>query len=371
MRLAARCWRQCSSAASRHHLVTARPDSIAMMRTDTLQRSVQRSLRHRHVRAAVFRLACGSEVWEGAAGDFAPGQRFYIASIDKLLLAGLVLRQVQAGTFSLDCTLPQLLPQTLWQGLAMQGGQDITGQIRLRDLLGHTSGLPCYLEDAARAEVPAMQLLMSGQDASWTLPEALQLAQRIGLRFAPGSPGKAHYADTNYRLLAACLEHACDRPIDTQLLGLFAELGMADTGLLHLEPAGASAAIGLPHGQHHLRSFAASTQTEVASTCADLIRLLRAWFDGAFWPRQRLHELQQWRRIFFPFQYGLGIQRFAVPRWLSPFAPSPVLIGHCGSVGSVLFRVADQDVWISGTLNTAGSGSAAIRRSLQLLNALS
>jgi CubicO group peptidase (beta-lactamase class C family) len=54
---------------------------------------------------------------------------------------------------------------------------------------------------------------------------------------------------------------------------------------------------------------------------------------------------------FPPQEVGVGIIRFALPRYFSPFRPAPSMVGHSGGSGAVLFYVPDLDLYISGTVN--------------------
>ena len=78
---------------------------------------------------------------------------------------------------------------------------------------------------------------------------------------------------------------------------------------------------------------------------------LKAFFDCHFFPMKTLKELGKWNNVFFPFKYGIGIQKFYIPRFLSPFKPVPNMIGHSGSTGSVAFYIPDKDFFITGTVN--------------------
>ncbi len=72
-------------------------------------------------------------------------------------------------------------------------------------------------------------------------------------------------------------------------------------------------------------------------------------------------------RAYFPFEYGLGVQRLRMPRWLWPLSPAPEPIGHAGSVGSMLFHAPARDAWIAGTVNLAGHPQPAVRALLRML----
>jgi D-alanyl-D-alanine carboxypeptidase len=96
---------------------------------------------------------------------------------------------------------------------------------------------------------------------------------------------------------------------------------------------------------------------------------LRAFFSGTFFPKERLDELAKWNSIFFPFEYGVGIQRFHMPRMLSLFHPVPDMIGHCGSTGSVAFYIPDLGLYIAGTTNQQASPNIAFQTMIKIVNA--
>jgi len=78
---------------------------------------------------------------------------------------------------------------------------------------------------------------------------------------------------------------------------------------------------------------------------------LEAFMSGALFPVEYLAEMQKWNRIFAPLEYGVGIMRFALPRYYSPLRPVPPMVGHSGASGAVLYHVPLLDLYVSGTVN--------------------
>jgi len=68
--------------------------------------------------------------------------------------------------------------------------------------------------------------------------------------------------------------------------------------------------------------------------------------------------MEQWNKIFFPLEYGYGLMRYKLPRFMSPFTPIPAFIGHSGASGSFLFICPDQDLYMAGTFNQINKPSA-------------
>jgi D-alanyl-D-alanine carboxypeptidase len=122
-------------------------------------------------------------------GDATPQTRFYLASVGKTLVAAAVLNAVERGALDLDAPLGARVA-----GLPMAV---LAATRTLRDLLGHTSGLPDYLDDAfyddalARpAHRPSPAEALGYGDPNEALPR--------------GSPFE--YSNTNYVFLGAVLE---------------------------------------------------------------------------------------------------------------------------------------------------------------------
>jgi CubicO group peptidase (beta-lactamase class C family) len=89
----------------------------------------------------------------------------------------------------------------------------------------------------------------------------------------------------------------------------------------------------------------------IVSTATDTLRFLEAFMGGELFPAAYLDEMQaEWRSVFFPLSYGVGIMRYQLPRYLT-LKPVPEMVGHSGASGAVLYRIPDLDLYISGTVN--------------------
>lgn len=76
----------------------------------------------------------------------------------------------------------------------------------------------------------------------------------------------------------------------------------------------------------------------MVSTAGNGLAFLEAFMTGRLFPSVTLDEMQsQWRAIFTPLQYGMGLMRFALPRDYTLFKTVPPMIGHSGASGAVLF----------------------------------
>jgi CubicO group peptidase (beta-lactamase class C family) len=90
----------------------------------------------------------------------------------------------------------------------------------------------------------------------------------------------------------------------------------------------------------------------IVSTAGDGLAFLQAFMTGRLFPLAYLDEMQRpWNAIFTPLQYGMGLMRFALPRYYTLFRVVPPMIGHSGASGAVLFYVPTLDLYVSGTVN--------------------
>ena len=154
---------------------------------------------------------------------------------------------------------------------------------------------------------------------------------------------------------------------------LFEPLGLTST-YLHIpddSKAAAPAPIYYKDKSLHLDRAMASFGPDggLVSCVEDLLTFMRAFIEGKLFKNsETLTRMQTWNRIFFPFQYGLGLMRFKLPRFFSPFSPTPELIGHSGASGSFLFYCPKAEIYLAGTLNQLADKSKPIRLILEAIN---
>jgi D-alanyl-D-alanine carboxypeptidase len=84
----------------------------------------------------------GSFRWSGARGaDITAESPFFIASIDKLYNAAIVMMLAEQGKLNLADPISAHLPADLTRGLHSLNGTDYSNKLTIRHLLSHTSGL--------------------------------------------------------------------------------------------------------------------------------------------------------------------------------------------------------------------------------------
>lgn len=355
-------------------------------RERTLERAVERIAQGRHTAQTAVAIgdAAGTWTWSGAAnadGTTAdPSAPWFLASITKLHLAVTALRLTEHGVLGLDAPMSRHLPRGLADGIHRIDGVDHTPAITVRHLLAHTSGLADYLEDRD-PDHGRLYAQVVEADMHWAREDALERARRIGARFVPqdlhARRRRAHYAETNYELLAAVIEHTTGRAVhDVVRSEILAPLGLTSTWRPGHEPRPDHLApiLALQHrGRPLERPHTLASLTDLCSTSQDNLRFLRAVVAGtAFVDPATRHELsRRWNRVFFPIDYGLGVMRFRVNRLSGPGHRPVTLIGHSGTTGSWLFHCPELDLVLTGTTNQVGARSLPFRLAPRLLRAAS
>lgn len=317
-----------------------------------------------HVASADNSISLGS-----AAGNIAVHTPYYIASINKMMLGALALRFSEKDTAFLSNPLARYFNSDVLSCLPAFHDAVSPAEINVWQLLTHTSGLPCYLLDTRPAEQPFMKRLLGGADESWSFEKVLRHVSSLKSKFAPGRPGRAYYSNTNFRLLGRILELEYGQSLPQLLHGLFAELEMKSSIVFQDDTQGL---LPISAGKNTIlpARYFASSGYDIYSIAGDQVKFLQAYFGGQIFPLGRMPELYRWNRIFFPLTYGAGLQRFAVPRLLSPFKYIPPMIGHSGSVGSLAFFIPEHKFFITGTVNQAAKVKFAFQAMARIAHAL-
>lgn len=266
--------------------------------------------------------------------------RFRAGSVTKTFVATVVLQLVAEGRIRLDDPIGRHLP-----GLIPAGADG--AQVTVRQLLGHTSGIPNYTDVLRRQPDPIRAL----QHSAYTPHELVAMALREPWAFDPGAPGHWQYSNTNYVVLGLLIERAGGHPLGREIeRRIVRPLRLTDT----LVPSGPD----LP-GRHlngyewldgpgaaptDLTGFSAGAfwgPGNMISTTADLNRFQQALSAGRLLPPRLLGEMRDVRDTDRAGRsYGLGLEANTT---VCGTAQGPVR-GHSGSVpGYNTFSFASAD----------------------------
>ncbi|MFC2026752.1 serine hydrolase domain-containing protein [Chloroflexota bacterium] len=321
--------------------------------------------------------------WSGAVGYCNLNEKtkmqadspFFIASITKTYTAAVIMHLYEKRLLNLEENISKYLPSSLMEAIHVFKGVDYTSELKVIHLLSQSSGLADYFLDKQRDGKNMLDKIIKHGDYEWDIKEVMNIVrEELNPKFKPDTKSKAYYSDTNYQLLGAIIESVTGKALqDVYDEILFAPLGLLNTYLFKLDlkekkqkPAQiyyGDKPVEIPKAMRSFRSDGG-----IVSNAKESIIFLRAFLAGKFFPKSYLKEMQQWRKIFYPLEYGYGLMRFKLPRIFSPFKPIPKLIGHSGASASFLFYSQDKDLYLAGTLNQIKEQSRPFRMMLNVIN---
>ena len=269
-----------------------------------------------------------------------PEGAFRVASNTKMMVATLVMQQVDKGTWSLDTTVEEIAPGLL-------PGH---GEVTLEQLLSHTSGMPegvLHLLYTKMADPNSFPDFIEVLGESYEPEQVIAAALQEEWQFEPGTG--FFYSNAGYVVLGTLLERATGQPLAVQLRrNIFAPAGMtrsafpSEPGLrLGSNFEAAKTPVpdrwwGLPDWDPDLFWAAGAT----VSTTRDLDRFTKSLLSGKLTSRASLAQMLTPRS---DAGYGLGV--FAIPDPCTPAgAPQQYLVGHNGaSFGTFSFAMSSTD----------------------------
>jgi D-alanyl-D-alanine carboxypeptidase len=344
-------------------------DRLSKSKFDQLVSNV---IKKKFIYGAVFYISSDDKSIDliSAAGNLTEDSQYYIASINKLFVSAIILKLYAENRLDLQGKISKYLPQEVVSELHVYKGRNYSNELTITHLISQTSGLPGYLIDKQPYGKSVMAELEADIDQPWPVDKVIQAVKRMKTHFPPGQKGKAKYIDTNHQILSKVTENITGTPINLALKNMFRELDLTKTYVCEDVNDRNFVPIRYKAETRHLPLFLTSTKNDIISTAQDQMKFLKAFFNGYFFPKDRLHELEKWNSIFFPFEYGIGIQKFHLPRILSPFKPVPDMIGHSGSVGSVAFYIPDMGIYITGTVNQQAKPNIAFQTMIKIVSKL-
>ena len=233
--------------------------------------------------------------------------RFRIGSVTKTFVAVVVLQLVAEERIRLEDTVERWLP-----GLVPAGGE-----ITVRQLLSHTSGLYDYVEDPR-----VFGAYVQDPGHVWAPRELVDLALEHPAQFAPGE--RYAYSSTNYLLLGLIVEAATGEPLaDALEAHVFEPLGLDGTSFDpryvrgpyvhgHRAPSHHGVVTGAPRDTSEEAASWAWAAGAVVSTAVDLSRFFASLLGGRLLTPSLLREMQ----TLVPggaLRYGLGLAAFPTP----------------------------------------------------------
>jgi CubicO group peptidase (beta-lactamase class C family) len=310
--------------------------------------------------------------WNLATGqtdgiEATPEQPYYAASIGKTFTSTIVAMLADDGQLRFSDPISEYLSASILDGLHTINGRDYTDDIRIRHLLGHTSGLPHSLPEGGKMflnsrleESPEGKALfdemLEDPDRVWEPEETIEWAKRnLEPHFPPGED--CYYSEFGYNLLGLVIERVTGQSYHEALAEfLFDPLEMEHSYLPPFsDPAVES---GLPTAPffinemkidvddvRSLSAFYAGGQT--VNTAEELFRFHRALVEGELVSSETLQKMRQWNKLWQGIDYGYGIVRIRPLPFLKRFHSW----GGLGASSAFMLYNPTVDVYLVGTFN--------------------
>lgn len=309
----------------------------------------------------------GNYSWSRGYGGRDIDSPLLMASIGKLFTTTCILALQERGQLSLNDRLAMYIDDQMLSGLHVYKGREYTSELTVSDLLFQASGLPDIFEESKNAtKARAIQ-----QDFSYDLDDMIRWTKQLKPRFAPGTKGKAHYADINFDLLGAVIEKVNGTTIaDAYEEFIYRPLKLTST-YLPLSVDDHIPSICYKEQRLNLPLFVCSCRASggTITTARELMIFLKAFFGGKLFNSAVMHTLAQYNRLQLtmgPIRYGGGYMRIGLQTLLTAFRGSGELLGHSGTSGSFAFYYPKNEIFFVGDLNQLAKPSWPIRFVMQL-----
>jgi CubicO group peptidase (beta-lactamase class C family) len=337
---------------------------------ERLQHILEQAIDDRKVFGTSFCIRHDDTYWHLSSGNMSSDSPYFIASVTKLFTTALILALRAKGLLGLDDKIKKYLSAEILTGLHVLHGIEYSDKITVRHLLSHTSGLPDYFEDKPESGASLKSELLKSKDRYWSFEECVDISKTLSPLFTPGKKKKAHYSDTNFQLLGKIIENITGQNISRNYEDLlFRPLGLTRTYLYSDISDNNPQTLYYKDKELFVPQAMVSFGADggIVSTSGDLMIFLGAFFSGILFPVEYIDELQQWNPVFFPFQAGIGIQRFKLMWILNPAGAVPELIGHSGLSGALAYYSARHHLYVAGTVNQVAFSDKSIHVAIKLI----
>lgn len=277
--------------------------------------------------------------------------QYHAASVGKTMCAAVYGMLADEGTINFDDQINAWLDADILKGLFVIDGTDYSGQVTIRHLLSHTSGVNDYFEGPVTSGKPMLELITSDPDLTFG-PEALIAFTRDN-QDPVGRPGQQfYYSDTGYILLGLILEAIESKPYaDILEQRIFEPLGMKDSYLMFYndEP---SDIVGIYiNGIDYSGRNALSVDWAgggVVTTMNDLLTFMRALEDGALMSDDVYEQMTDFtQRYEQGIYYGMGMMYFDFSElsFLLQLSSITDVYGGVGATGTYVLYDKEQDTY--------------------------
>jgi CubicO group peptidase (beta-lactamase class C family) len=304
--------------------------------------------------------------WKFALGTTADEQKpigknnpYHVASIGKTFTSMIIARLYEGGEINYDDPISKYLSPEMLDGLFVYKGTDYSGEVLVRHLLNHTSGIADYYEDKPMEGKSIKELIVENPDRFWRPEDTIEFTRNN--QRAVSVPGKKfHYSDTGYNLLGKIIEEITQKPFHENLhTEIFDPLGMVSSYLLFYSKPKEKSPHTVPDtylGEHEVSDFKSLSIDwaggGIVSTTEDLLLFHRALVNNTLIKKETLELCKEdLGKFSFGMDYGYGILLLNIGK-LTVFLPKDLnMWGNFGSIAAYMFYNPSHEVYIIGTFN--------------------
>ncbi len=305
--------------------------------------------------------------WSGAAGNMLTESRYFLASVTKLYVTAVVMQLIEENKISLNDKISKYLPEQFCNKLHVFKGIDYSDELTINHLISNTSGLPDYFFHKQESGRTVADELMEGKDEPWPIERTIELIKKLKPNFKPGAKGKVSYSDSNYQLLGSIIEQVTGKAISEVFHDyIFSPMNFKNTYCYADTNDSTPVPFYYISKQLWLPEYMTSIAVEggIVSTVEEVMLFVKEFFNGRFFPKEKIDDLKKWNLIFPPpglFYYGIGIEKLWIPWFVSPLKPIGEILGFWGQTGSFAFYNPKTDLYFCGTTNQInGRGHRAV-----------
>lgn len=294
----------------------------------------------------------GDFVWSKGHGGRTVDSIMNMASVTKLFTTTCIINLIQQEKLSLDNKLNQFFDPEILDGIHIYKEKDYSYELTVGNLLFQNSGFP----DIFAVGRNNLNKRIIKEDLAFSLNDYIAIAKENNKKFAPGTPGKAHYSDLNFEMLGKIIERLENTSLHEAFKRyVFKPLKLQKTYLLE-KNSDFSADIYYKHETLYRPNLWKSIPGcgGCMSTSKEVMVFLKAFFNGHLFDKSIFPQLRKFAVIQYcpPLgQYGGGFVRLNISGIASMYRCKGELIGHMGGTGTYAYYYPEKDLYFVGDVN--------------------
>ena len=304
-------------------------------------------------------------------------QPFHVASVGKLFTAALAGMLVDEELIAFDDPIVDYFEEGVLDGLFVFEGVDYQNEVTVAMLLGHTSGLADYFEDAGRDGLSGEEWMLAEPDRFWAPDEIVDFTRDSQEAVGPAGE-QFHYSDTGFILLGMMIENVTGIRLDEAMeTMIFAPLSMDDSYLMFYgEPKNEKRKINEAWVNGVDVSGFESISIDwagggVISTLDDLVKFTKAFNEGDLLSEDTLAALYRFDEKFMKgIAYGLGTMEYRFNEFMPTLGFLPKYRGHMGILGTHVLYDPENGTILVASFGSTDFVAGSVRTMIQLATIL-